>query len=451
MNEKHFIISSINSELNINSLKLYRDQLDWYLVSLNKKIIWTNEILLEFQDLLFWESLIEDSNVDWKDVKNLLLAIKNGKFKYLMMNPSIRWSKNEYLYYKNTNAFGQFKIEILKYIIEQNWDWELKEFIEEFNDLYMDIGPYIEIEYDDNHLVEEIKCYGSYSKFKSYIKYLKIIFERHFENFNYSDIAIIEEINNITSLEISNPYNQFYRKYLWEFFSENKKINWTNNLINTFSTSFHWKKLLQNECINWSLESLEPFKNLIEEFKWEDDFGNEEKINAWNGLILNRNLRINLEVLAVSNHTFEWQNLGSNKGFQFSDDFLKYLFGNFSVLISNASTFNHKFFFENLQNNKSYILTHEVLKAYKKLINWEQIFSSNKINFTVKFLNEILDFVDFDLLSSYEKLDWSSEFIKSNNDKFNWEYLKQNKSISWDNELEKIYNSKKQRDLFDDC
>ncbi len=457
MGSKDFEGISLSNSLDFNFLKANAIKLNWDLVSQNRQIVWSKEIIEEFRDHLNWCYLIENDSINWKNTDLLSLALGCDDWRMVFSKSKLNWNKEDYYKLKIDERLHDYWIPIQTEFLELDIDWSVKEFIFEYDGFRESCGPFIDQRYNSHTgEITEDKSYHSDFIYERYLKCLDKVFEKFWKRNIYSEEVLINRISNFDYSICEGYIGHFYSRKNWEYLSKSLIIPWSVNLIKTFSPYWHWKKLLNNESICWTKRTIEEFAIYIDNFTWEDDYYEHKKVNAWNGLLLNPNLKIDLEYLTSSDFLFDWDLLALNEHFNFSSDVLEYIHDELCVLISHEeSSHNAKFrnsFFRNLSKNISVKWTYEILRKYKHLLEWNEtsiVYSNGWIikklshlenfYFTGNFINEFSDVLDFDFLSSCVNVEWSKEILFKYMHLWNWKKLKKNNSVIWDNAFDNIY------------
>lgn len=431
-------------------------QLNWDLVSINTNIDWTNEIIIRFENFLNWDSLSSNKSINWKNPELIALAAEQGKIWDIFENSTATWTKDDYYILKNENKLSDEWVLLQRIFLGKNLDWQLSEFIKEYESfLEQECGPYIDYDYNSyTGEIRETKMYHSLTLYEEYQKCLEKIFKKYWEQFCYSENAFTKALFKFSTNKSKEILPPFYIKKNWEYLSKSKMLPWSKDLISKYASSWHWKNLLQNDSIAWTSDLIEFFFDKIENFSWENDFNEIIKINAWNGLLLNSNLKIELNYFYNKEINLNWKYLSHNKGIQFTRDFLDYLHDELFVLISYGNDIMlseiRKAFFGNLHKNLEVKWTYEILEKYKHLLDWndpipyfnnrmwntKKLSQLDNIYYTEDFINRFSDVIDFRFLSSYHNVEWNIELINRFKDLWDWKLLKKNQAIQWSNHSE---------------
>lgn len=444
------IISQFH-KLDISSLTLNQAYLNWDLVSVNTNIDWSKELINRFDGLLNWDYLISNKAINWKDPELLVLASEHGKTWDVFEKNTTMWTREDYYILKKEKRLSDEWILLQRIFLTQHLDWPLHEFIKEY-DYFMEdhCGPYIDYDYDSyTGEVKETKMYHSLTLYEEYLKCLEKVFEKHWEKYSYSEHVFINALSEFAYNGSNEIVSEFYIKKNWEYLSKSIILPWSKDLISKFSSSWHWRNLLRNDAIAWTKELIELFFNHIDNFSWENDYDEIIEINAWDGLLLNSKLKIDLNYFSDKRIHLNWKYLSLNKGIQFSRDFLDYLHDELFVSISNGSSFElnnlRKVFFGNLHKNLEVKWTYEIFEKYKHLLNWndsvsywrnrrwetKKLSQIDSIYYSRDFINRFSDVLDFKFLSSFQYVEWSNELINKYKDLWDWELLKNNRAIEW--------------------
>jgi hypothetical protein len=465
----------------LESLEEHKSIIDWALVSSNENIIWDKKIIVSFESYLDWDMLISNPSIDihvnWKDSDLLLLAHQHQKLWDVFDKKNIIWTKEDYFKLKGHQGFREIFPLLQRLFLQRNIEWTLKEFIEEYDAYKNNCGPFIDYDYNSfSGDVKEIKGYNSLTSFEEFLNELDTVFERYWGEYTYSEDVFIKSLidfnhkrstgdlshSGLNLTEKDNDLDQPfmatiensvhlapYKKWNWKYLSKSAIVPWSLDVIQRFSLSWHWKLLLQNENIQWSENNLCLFLDQVNKFTWENNFEEEIKINAWNGLLLNRKIQIRIDFLHRQGIQPNLRYFALNEGGFFSKDHLKYLHDDLIPLISDYDNdlieVYRKDFFGNLHKNKTIKWTYEILSNYKELLNWNDWITLREgktwktrtlsrldtIKYSHNFINRFSDVLDFKFLSSYENVEWSMELIQQYEKLWNWELLKENTSIPW--------------------
>src|SRR5258705_11781070 len=119
------IISQYHA-LDISFLTSNQNILDWNLVSINRNIIWTKEIITSFEHLLNWDTLISNSAINWKEPDLFLMASEHGKIWGLFEKKETVWTKKDYYNLKNEKSLRENWVIIQRVFLTQDLDWALR-------------------------------------------------------------------------------------------------------------------------------------------------------------------------------------------------------------------------------------------------------------------------------------------------------------------------------------
>ena len=91
-------------------------------------------------------------------------------------------------------------------------------------------------------------------------------------------------------------------------------------------------------------------------------------------------------------------------------------------------------------------LTHEQLRKYQNILEWQYVVCNETIDWTIDIMDEFKDLIfedgnPFNEINTNEKLPWSVEFIARFEDLWIWELLAQNDQVIGDAEIRKYFHN----------
>jgi hypothetical protein len=198
--------------------------------------------------------------------------------------------KYEFYSHKNSINFSDHDqredwLYALNTYLDVDFDWDLEEFVNEFDSFREDCGPFLDQDYNSiTGDFKETKCFGSQTTYYSYLQRLEEVFTLHWKRYVSSKSILLKMLKGFAYFQPDKEKNYLYPFYIkkgWEYLSKSLIIPFDEDIIRQFKHQWHWYYLLRNKNITWTLDLLSEFEILIDNFTWENDFNEERKIYAW--------------------------------------------------------------------------------------------------------------------------------------------------------------------------
>jgi hypothetical protein len=222
---------------------------------------------------------------------------------------------------------------------------------------------------------------------------------------------------------------EFSLNYCWAGLSSNPSVKWTPDLIEKYKNYIDWHHAAGNKSFPWTKMLFFRFKDLMD---WDtlddlpirlnaDDIGLLKKEQIWN-LARFENVEWEISLIERYKDQLDWICIGRNRAMPYSEYFF--------------NKYKHKicYYIQFLVN--SWLLRDENLPFMEKFAMIEfGLLSEYKEDWTLEFIEEHEDQLNWDNLSLNEHLPWSREFLMKYEEKWNWFDMSGNKSVPWTWEL----------------
>jgi hypothetical protein len=348
---------------------------------LSKHYKFNDQLLDEYGDLLDWDYLSENLDVEWSEG-----LIEKHIEKW-------NWDKlSSFHIYSYSHEF------IAKY--ENKWNWE---------------------------------ALSANTK----IKWTEDLFNKYQSRVHWNEVPGIVEQEDVffTSDDFIIKYQD---KINWENLSSCKKSYWPLHILDRFASRFDWSLLSQNESLHWSIEFIDRYKDKLDWhylseanfLPWSIEFI-ESFVDFWNYEVLLRNEAIPWTMVLVRKYAHKY-----NEGF-----FFGLLFKNEKWDVGSVQEYISLTNCRYLESIEA--LPIDVLRTFKKHFKpgllWRCSFITSEI--IAEFQNEL----NWDDLSSNVRIDWSDELIDEYIDKWHWDTLSCNSNNNWN--IERLYKYKSYLDF----
>ena len=252
-------------------LRNYKKALNWERVSGNEKIVWTIDLIEEFQDLLDFVARDEYEKLEI--------------FQEFNLNRALPWS-----------------IELIEKFREK-WDWELLSQNEGLlantevrNYCFKEFLPYNEVEILAGYPAREDNFFNNLSS--NILSFTKNIEQQ---------VSTMDEINNLQNIN-------------WSSLSSNQLLPWSADLIRKYLNKWNWDTLSDNHSIPWSVEILQEFEDY---WCWGGEYISDDgRIFPKWGLSWNPALPWSIELFKLFKHRFVLESLLINEGVKWDIDIL---------------------------------------------------------------------------------------------------------------------------------
>ncbi len=278
------LISSYNSYITWNEVFLFKDYFSWEYLSENESLIWTLELIEQYEDKWNWSSLSANKNLTWS-LELINQYEDRWSWSSLSANRNLPWS-----------------LELLeKY--EQRWDWNnisnnqsiewTAKLIERF-----DHKLYFDTILNDNQINEgkywhQKSNYGLSSN--KNVCLTEELIEKYIDRWNWSILSENEKL----------PWSvDFFNKYIgrwdWHKLSGNNKFPFTEVIISTYEERWQWIVSTPKPYYEGYLYDLDLSSN--EHLPWSESFI-DKYAERWNWSNLFDNMGINWSVKLLHKHS----------------------------------------------------------------------------------------------------------------------------------------------------
>ncbi len=259
---------------------------------------------------------------------------------------------------------------------------------------------------------------------------LKQQIERYYP-FEFNDLKAFEDIIDFSNISL------------------NRNLSWDTKVLDEFSHRLEWSKLSSNPSVKWNNLLVEKYKNYIDwtsatsnkNFPWTKMMFHKYKDSInWESI---NDLPVRYSVDDITFLTKEQRKyLGRFKNVdwdgymieRFKDDF------DWELILRNPSIPFSEYFFKTYKDNFHFIqiITHPWLLRDENLSFLDQIayvdfnlLSEWKEDWTIEFIINHEDELNWDLLSANQNLPWSMDFLLKYEDKWNWNAMSGNRNVPW--------------------
>jgi len=230
-------------------IEKYRVQWNWRLLSYNKKLCWSEQLIDKYIDNWNWKGLSKNTGIPWTE-KTIKKYEKYIDWLNLSGNPSLPWSEqliDKYIDKWHWGGLGlsgnsglHLSIELLnKY--KNNWSW-------------CSLSTY----------QEKGWSYDIICAFKN-----ELYWGKNDESYYNAGLSSNENLPWSEKL-----IDRFVDKWNWKAISCNKGIHWTIRLLEKYKLKLYWYHIVDLNWIPWSIK-------LIENFKKNSSFRYFVKDNVW--------------------------------------------------------------------------------------------------------------------------------------------------------------------------
>ena len=240
MNNEHGIDISLNQFCQFIYKYNVSKEITWYDVCCHPNIPWTNELIIKYRNVWYWETLHRNSSIIW----NFELIEKAVDY--------LNWafiSSYEYLIW-DTLSLTKYKDYII-FSIDPDKKW--KRGYNKKGKKYSIYGP--GESFNDN-IHSNLK--GSLSLSES-IDWSKEIIDCVLDYWDW------EELASNKSIAWDEEMIEYYSKKLdFKSLSSNPSVKWNERLIEKYKSKWDWKNLSGNLSLPWSYEFIERYEK-----KWQ--------------------------------------------------------------------------------------------------------------------------------------------------------------------------------------
>ena len=255
-NEHHWSsISYFNKFITWNEVFLYKEYFLLEALSCNENLIWTLELINQYEDKWNWSSLSANKNLPWS-FELLEKYEQRWDWNNISNNQSIEWTAklierfDDKLYFDtilNDNQIneGEYWYEDSNYGLSSNKNVCLTE---ELIEKYID-------RWNWSILSENEKLPWSVDFFNKYILRWDLHKLSGNNKFPFTE-AIISTYEERWQWIVSTP-KPYYEGYLYDLdLSSNEHLPWSESFIDKYAERWNWSNLFDNMSINWSIKLL---------------------------------------------------------------------------------------------------------------------------------------------------------------------------------------------------
>ncbi len=475
-------IISQKDDLNVVYIELFKDKLDWTIISRKCKHCNKLDFWQKFEEYIKWWYIRDNNNIIWTEELCLEYDYYTKDFDFDGIDIVEKAIWDEKLLYKYDVRWSRFS-----YRKDVNWTIEL---------------------------IERFKCDLDWKALSSNssLPWSESFLERYKDKWLWGTDGI-EGSNYFYNSILHNPaikwdsylIEKYYEMIVWSELSKSVNVLWSEAIIEKYSSNWDWEALSKNNSIIWNQDLILRFIDKWDlhllfinssyiQFDWALDFKvhlisdiikNKYTVN-YNGLSKVTEISWTDELVYQFNGRINWVYLSQNKSLNLSEIFLinnlesfidKYrydysVFGtNYSSIVRNISKNNliswnsnllasKKEFWDwnSLSSNKSLPWSIELIRSFEEYWNWEVLSGNGHLPWSIEFIKLFEKYWTWSLPEDYflllevecaiislslnENLPWSNYLISEFYYKWNWNELSQNKSIPWCDELIDLYINK---------
>lgn len=316
---------------------------------------WTKDLLLKYEDLINWDNISSNENVDW-NIDLIYFFRDKWHWGNLSRNRALPW---------NDILIEKFK---------DKWVWRLLSMNHSINwDLKM-------IKQHEEKL--EFGMLGLSDNFN--VKWSLELLHTYYNRWNWhclSDKNLPWSIDLINLCEDKWDYYEIHRNehiiwsedfiskknnhsWQWDKISWNEKIEWSETFIDKFKDKFFWPHLISNKKIKWNLRLIDKYKMYFKDsrFSWWTILSEREDI-CWSN-----------ELIEKYSDDLDWCILSRNNSFPWS-----------VFLIEKKINMVD---FRNLSKNEALPWSEKFINLYENRWDWKEISKNSKIPWSIQLLNK---------------------------------------------------------------
>lgn len=379
--------------LNEETIEKYKLKLNWYLLSQNSKIDWSNKLIKKYEDLWDWESLSTNKSLPWS-VELIEEFYLKWDWELLSSNTHTQW---------NDNMIEKFyeKWDWKKFQTNTSIPWSQNFFSKyknkfSFNTSYsFDISNFYFLNYDQDFIVSianEIDWEGITNG--DYYEWSLDFLEKYKDFWDWKKISLY-----IYDIDFNESFfDRYAHKINWEFLSGNLFLKWDVEILIKYKDLIDWSGISENVYIL-------SHPDLISEIKYDVNLD-------WEKLSFNNYRDWNSELIEKFKYDWDWSWLSSNTSIPWSYELIKEFLSYWDI--------------ENLCYNSK-------VPWNKELI--ELVYNFVILNFNV---NDHPYYNIIKVLCSSKNMKWTNDFIYKYKDILDWNYLLRNDSFRINDEIDPL-------------
>lgn len=246
------LISSCNRYITWNEVFLFKDYFSWEYLSENESLIWTLELIEQYEDKWNWSYLSKNKNLPWS-LELLEKYEKEWNWNNISNNQGIEWTGKLIERFDDKLFFDS--------ILNEDEIYEA----EFCSDSVCGLSSNKNVPLTEK-LIEKYIDRWNWSKLSKNknLPWSVDFFEKHIERWDWNNLS---GNNNLPFTEviistyeerwkwIENTEKSLYDEYYYDL-SSNEHLPWSENFIDKYAERWNWINLFNNKSINWSVKLL---------------------------------------------------------------------------------------------------------------------------------------------------------------------------------------------------
>jgi hypothetical protein len=369
-------------------IERFADLWEWKLLSKNESLPWSIELIEHFENRWDWFGLSKNEALPWSiDLINRFTDRWDTYF--LSKNESVPWSADLVDRFASRTKSNNFSL-------NGALPWSI-EFIERIK------------HHLDWPLLAQNKC----------IPWSNELIE-HFEDCWPCESADAADHDHTTgwdrlscnkalpwSIELLERYRRFWK---WGALSENESLPWSTDLIEKFADRWHWgarkngyqrHHLSKNEALPWSTELLERYED-----RWH-----------WGHLSKNAGLPWSIELFERYEDRWDWGQLSKNEALPWSIELLE--------------RYEDRWDWGQLSKNEALPWSFELVESFECRWTWHGggLSANRALQWSIELIERFADRWTWGWLSENKGLPWSIELVESFADRWDWGSISANEDL----------------------
>ncbi|TDD93736.1 hypothetical protein [Flavobacterium cellulosilyticum] len=252
-NEHHWsMISCCNKFITWNEVFLFKDYFSWEYLSENESLIWTLELIEQYEDKWNWSYLSKNKKLPWS-LELLEKYEELWNWNNISNNEGIEWTEELIERFDDKLLFDSILNE------DEIYKAEL------YGDSICGLSSNKNVRLSEK-LIEKYINRWNWSKLSENknLPWSVDFFEKHIERWDWNNLS---GNNNLPFTEviistyeerwtwIENTERSFYDDYCYDL-SSNEHLPWSESFIDKYAERWNWINLFYNKGINWSVKLL---------------------------------------------------------------------------------------------------------------------------------------------------------------------------------------------------
>lgn len=426
--QKHRSVMSVR--LDQTALERFRDRWDWWSLSENPGLPWSEELIARYADQWDWERLSKNQALPWNDeliaryverwnwnklsantalpwTEELLERYKdrwNWTWGGLSKNKALPWTENLIDFYENRWSWGELsRNESLPWsdnliaVHSKKWSWQNLG-----QNRALPWSQELIARHENNFFQKREKKGGFFSpsttEFQASVSgneeipFSEELIAKYQESWEWHKLS---EIVRWTPSMLA----RFSKKIRFYFLSSNKKMIWTHAIIERFHEKLDWEILSQNQALRWDVALIERYESKCD----------------WRWLSSNEALPWTDSLIELHENRWNWQRLSCNQAIPWSEN-----------LIDNYLS---KWSWKDLVTNESIPWTETLAEKYSQHLDWKTLSKNNTFPWTEDLIARHADQWDWSALSRNRGLPWAEALIERYADHWDWGGLSENPAL----------------------